>query len=65
MFAALAIIPAIVQLIVLPMCPESPKYTLVVKNHVEEAERALKKLRAQDDVSVCMEYGRHSVWDQR
>ncbi|CAJ0581254.1 unnamed protein product, partial [Mesorhabditis spiculigera] len=48
---AMTVIPAILQLIMLPLCPESPKYSLVVKNQPEKAEAALKKLRAQDDVT--------------
>lgn len=36
----------------LPFCPESPKYLLVVKNDRMEAEKALKLLRQKVDVSA-------------
>lgn len=50
--AAMTVVPSIVQLMTLPLCPESPKYTLCVKNMADQAEKDLKKLRAKEDVSV-------------
>ncbi|CAJ0914404.1 unnamed protein product, partial [Mesorhabditis belari] len=52
---AMTVVPAILQLIMLPMCPESPKYSLVVKNQSDAAEAALKKLRGRDDVKDELE----------
>lgn len=46
--------PVIIQVLTLPMCPESPKYNLIVRNRVEQAEDDLKKLRGSDDVSLDM-----------
>lgn len=36
---ALTILPAIVQSILLPFCPESPRYLLIVLNQEEEARK--------------------------
>lgn len=36
---ALTILPAILQSIMLPFCPESPRYLLIVLNQEEEARR--------------------------
>ncbi|VDK38688.1 unnamed protein product [Gongylonema pulchrum] len=55
MFSAITVIPAAIQLCVFPLCPESPKYTLIVKNQPEQAERDLQKLRNKDDVSAEMD----------
>lgn len=38
----MTVVPAALQLAMLPMCPESPKYSLVVKNQHDQAEAALK-----------------------
>ncbi|XP_065061939.1 solute carrier family 2, facilitated glucose transporter member 3-like isoform X2 [Rhopilema esculentum] len=43
---------AIAQLCVLPFCPESPRYLLIIQEDEEEAERALRKLRGVTDVSA-------------
>lgn len=45
-------VPVVIQLLTLPMCPETPKYTLIVKNQAEQAEADLKKLRGREDVSI-------------
>jgi MFS transporter, SP family, solute carrier family 2 (facilitated glucose transporter), member 1 len=37
----LAICPAILQLILLPICPESPRYLLITKQCEEEARKGL------------------------
>uniref|UniRef100_A0A7E5A0I2 MFS domain-containing protein n=1 Tax=Panagrellus redivivus TaxID=6233 RepID=A0A7E5A0I2_PANRE len=49
---AFSVIPAVVQLVTLPFCPESPKYNLIVKGNAEQAEKDLKKLRNKTDVSA-------------
>lgn len=55
---AFTAVPVVFQLITLPLIPESPKYSLIVKNRVEQAEEDLKKLRGKDDVSfLAKNYG--------
>lgn len=44
-------IPSVVMIICLPLCPESPKYNLIVKSRREQAESDLKKLRNESNVS--------------
>lgn len=39
----LAICPAILQLILLPVCPESPRYLLITKQWEEEARKGIMK----------------------
>uniref|UniRef100_A0A3Q2PMV7 Solute carrier family 2 member 3b n=1 Tax=Fundulus heteroclitus TaxID=8078 RepID=A0A3Q2PMV7_FUNHE len=48
---ALTILPAVLQSIMLPFCPESPRYLLIVLNKEEEARKALERLRGCEDVS--------------
>ncbi|XP_047216806.1 solute carrier family 2, facilitated glucose transporter member 3 [Girardinichthys multiradiatus] len=48
---ALTILPAVLQTIMLPFCPESPRYLLIVLNKEEEARKALERLRGSEDVS--------------
>nr|XP_054769179.1 solute carrier family 2, facilitated glucose transporter member 1-like [Lytechinus pictus] len=38
------------QLILLPFCPESPRWLLLNKNRVEKCRQALMRLRSSDDV---------------
>ncbi|XP_054477602.1 solute carrier family 2, facilitated glucose transporter member 3 [Anoplopoma fimbria] len=52
---ALTILPAILQCIMLPFCPESPRYLLIVLNQEEEARKALVRLRGCEDVSDDIE----------
>lgn len=40
----LAICPAILQLLLLPICPESPRYLLITKQWEEEARKGRKKI---------------------
>ncbi|XP_044577740.1 glucose transporter type 1 isoform X4 [Cotesia glomerata] len=51
----LAVIPPIAQLLLLPICPESPRYLLITKQWEEEARRALRKLRASNQVEEDIE----------
>ncbi|XP_011297622.1 glucose transporter type 1 isoform X5 [Fopius arisanus] len=46
----LAVVPAIAQLVLLPICPESPRYLLITKQWEEEARRALRRLRGSNQV---------------
>ncbi|XP_041844944.1 solute carrier family 2, facilitated glucose transporter member 3 [Melanotaenia boesemani] len=47
---ALTALPAIVQGIMLPFCPESPRYLLIVLNKEDEARKALVRLRGTENV---------------
>lgn len=51
----IAFIPAILQLMMLPFCPESPRYLLLNCGRVSEARLALRKLRNRSDVEDDME----------
>ncbi|XP_018332635.1 glucose transporter type 1 isoform X6 [Agrilus planipennis] len=51
----LAICPAILQLVLLPVCPESPRYLLITKQWEEESRRALRRLRANNQVEEDIE----------
>ncbi|XP_073973947.1 glucose transporter 1 isoform X16 [Rhodnius prolixus] len=51
----LAICPAVLQLILLPVCPESPRYLLITKQWEEEARKALRRLRASNQVEEDIE----------
>ncbi|XP_043288937.1 glucose transporter type 1 isoform X3 [Venturia canescens] len=51
----LAICPAILQLVLLPICPESPRYLLITKQWEEEARKALRRLRASNQVEEDIE----------
>ncbi|NXA03103.1 GTR5 protein, partial [Sapayoa aenigma] len=43
-------IPSLIQLLILPFFPESPRYLLIQKGNEEQARKALQKLRGWDDV---------------
>ncbi|XP_075210437.1 facilitated glucose transporter protein 1-like [Lycorma delicatula] len=45
---SLNVIPAVIQLLILPSCPESPKYLSVIKGKELEAKNALKWLRGDN-----------------
>ncbi|XP_045510236.1 glucose transporter type 1 isoform X5 [Colias croceus] len=51
----LAVCPAILQLLLLPACPESPRYLLITRQWEEEARRALRRLRASNQVEEDIE----------
>ncbi|KAF1519570.1 Solute carrier family 2, facilitated glucose transporter member 5, partial [Eudyptes chrysocome] len=48
-------IPSLIQLLILPFFPESPRYLLIQKGNEEQARQALQKLRGWDDVDDEME----------
>uniref|UniRef100_A0A183BKT6 MFS domain-containing protein n=1 Tax=Globodera pallida TaxID=36090 RepID=A0A183BKT6_GLOPA len=52
---AFTLFPVIFQVFTLPLCPESPKFNLIVKGRKDQAEKDLKKLRGEDDVSAELE----------
>ncbi|KAK3518894.1 hypothetical protein QTP70_014941 [Hemibagrus guttatus] len=43
-------IPAVIQCALLPFCPESPRFLLIIQNEENKAKTVLKKLRGTDDV---------------
>lgn len=50
-----AFVPAVLQLIMLPFCPESPRYLLLSCGRVSEARLALRRLRNSSDVESDIE----------
>ena len=38
----LAVVPAVLQMLLLPMCPESPRYLLITRQREDEARRGEK-----------------------
>ncbi|KAM8755974.1 solute carrier family 2, facilitated glucose transporter member 1 [Acanthopagrus schlegelii] len=48
-------VPAIIQCILLPLCPKSPRFLLINKNEENKAKSVLKKLRGTTDVSADMQ----------
>ncbi|XP_028261178.1 solute carrier family 2, facilitated glucose transporter member 1 [Parambassis ranga] len=48
-------IPALIQCVLLPLCPESPRFLLINKNEENKAKTVLKKLRGTTDVSADMQ----------
>ncbi|XP_061687970.1 solute carrier family 2, facilitated glucose transporter member 1-like [Syngnathoides biaculeatus] len=48
-------IPSVMQCILLPFCPESPRFLLINKNEENKAKTVLKKLRGTNDVSADMQ----------
>uniref|UniRef100_A0A7N8YP44 Solute carrier family 2 member 1b n=1 Tax=Mastacembelus armatus TaxID=205130 RepID=A0A7N8YP44_9TELE len=46
---------AVIQCILLPLCPESPRFLLINKNEENKAKTVLKKLRGTTDVSSDMQ----------
>uniref|UniRef100_A0A8C4X6S6 Solute carrier family 2, facilitated glucose transporter member 5 n=1 Tax=Erpetoichthys calabaricus TaxID=27687 RepID=A0A8C4X6S6_ERPCA len=52
---ALTGIPAVIELLVLPFFPESPRYTLIQKGDTDKARRDLQKLRNREDVDEEIE----------
>ncbi|XP_047471905.1 glucose transporter type 1-like isoform X2 [Penaeus chinensis] len=51
----LAIVPAVMQMVLLPVCPESPRYLLMSRQLEDEARRALRRLRASSHVEEDIE----------
>ncbi|XP_005103578.2 solute carrier family 2, facilitated glucose transporter member 1 [Aplysia californica] len=48
-------VPALLCLVCMPMCPESPRFLLIKKGEEAEARKALVKFRGSDNVSDEME----------
>ncbi|XP_078507590.1 solute carrier family 2, facilitated glucose transporter member 1-like [Lissotriton helveticus] len=51
LLVALTVFPAFIQIALLPFCPESPRFLLIMKKEEERAQAILQKLRGTDDVS--------------
>ncbi|XP_076041486.1 glucose transporter 1 isoform X4 [Oratosquilla oratoria] len=51
----LAVVPAVMQMVLLPVCPESPRYLLISRQREDEARRALRRLRASTHVEEDVE----------
>ncbi|KAG7519541.1 solute carrier family 2, facilitated glucose transporter member 1-like [Solea senegalensis] len=49
------LLPAVLQCVLLPFCPESPRYLLIDCNEESQARSILVKLRGTDDVSDDMQ----------
>ncbi|KAK2850787.1 hypothetical protein Q5P01_007063 [Channa striata] len=49
------LLPAVLQCVLLPLCPESPRYLLINCNEESKARGILIKLRGTDDVSEDMQ----------
>uniref|UniRef100_A0A3P8NCG1 Major facilitator superfamily (MFS) profile domain-containing protein n=1 Tax=Astatotilapia calliptera TaxID=8154 RepID=A0A3P8NCG1_ASTCA len=49
------LLPSVLQCVLLPLCPESPRYLLINCNEENKARGVLIKLRGTDDVSEEME----------
>lgn len=52
---ALTVAPAVLQCILLPFCPESPRFLLINLKQEEQARKALVRLRGTEDVSKDMQ----------
>ncbi|XP_037650020.1 solute carrier family 2, facilitated glucose transporter member 3a isoform X1 [Sebastes umbrosus] len=48
---SLTVAPAVLQCILLPFCPESPRFLLINLKQEEQARKALVRLRGSEDVS--------------
>lgn len=55
MLFGFAFVPAILQLAMLPFCPESPRYLLISCSRVSDARVALRRLRNKSDVEDELE----------
>ncbi|XP_027803532.2 solute carrier family 2, facilitated glucose transporter member 5-like isoform X2 [Marmota flaviventris] len=52
---ALTAVPAVLQVLLLPFFPESPRYLLIQKKNEEAARNALRRVRGWDDVDEEVE----------
>ena len=52
---ALTIVPSILQCVILPFMPESPRYLILSKKNLKEGREALEKLRNNKEVHSEME----------
>ena len=61
----IAVFPCILQLILLPFCPESPRYLFISKGREQAAREALKKLRNTPDIEEDIEEMKAEELDQQ
>ncbi|XP_051915624.1 solute carrier family 2, facilitated glucose transporter member 1-like [Hippocampus zosterae] len=54
MLLGFTLLPAILQSVLLPLCPESPRYLLIICNEESKANNVLVKLRGTENVSEDM-----------
>lgn len=47
----LGVVPCVIQLFTMPLCPESPRFLLLTKNRDKQARKALQVLRGTEDVN--------------
>ncbi|XP_045554936.1 solute carrier family 2, facilitated glucose transporter member 2 isoform X3 [Salmo salar] len=47
--------PAVLQSLLLPLCPESPRYLYIKRDMVEEAKKSLRRLKGEYDPSADLE----------
>uniref|UniRef100_A0A4W5JCR5 Major facilitator superfamily (MFS) profile domain-containing protein n=1 Tax=Hucho hucho TaxID=62062 RepID=A0A4W5JCR5_9TELE len=47
--------PAVLQSLLLPLCPESPRYLYIKRGMVEEAKKSLRRLKGEYDPSADLE----------
>ncbi|TNN18001.1 Solute carrier family 2, facilitated glucose transporter member 3 isoform 3 [Schistosoma japonicum] len=52
---AVGSIPALISLILLPYCPESPRFLFIKKKKEEQARKAFKRLNCKDDINATFE----------
>nr|XP_012312878.1 solute carrier family 2, facilitated glucose transporter member 4 isoform X2 [Aotus nancymaae] len=50
----LTVLPALLQLVLLPFCPESPRYLYIIRNLEGPARKSLKRLTGWADVSGAL-----------
>lgn len=51
---AITVLPALLQLLLLPFCPESPRYLYIIRNLEGPARKSLKRLTGWADVSDAL-----------
>ncbi|XP_067828139.1 solute carrier family 2, facilitated glucose transporter member 4-like [Heptranchias perlo] len=51
---AVTVFPAILQVILLPLCPESPRYLYIVHNEESMAKKCLRRLTGRQDVTKSL-----------
>ncbi|KFP24259.1 Solute carrier family 2, facilitated glucose transporter member 9, partial [Colius striatus] len=49
------IVPSLIQVVILPFLPESPRYLLLEKHNTGKAEKAFQTFLGKDDVSYEVE----------
>ncbi|KAK6466545.1 solute carrier family 2 [Huso huso] len=47
----LTVLPTVLQMALLPFCPESPRYLYIIRGEEQHAKRCLKRLTGRQDVS--------------